>query len=111
MKNTRDISSDFHNIKFISLSLSALDIFGKPCEPFIDMCKELQFDKQHTDFMVRKLSTIIIRSTYYIFWIHDKPWTNPDLLIYLQLAENFHTKIYIPYTVSFLCQVCQMQVT
>ena len=28
-----------------------------------DMCKELKFDKHHIDFIVRKLSTIIIRST------------------------------------------------
>ena len=79
---TRDLSSDFHNIKFINLSLSALGIFGKSCEPFIDMCKELEFDKHHIDFIVRKLSTIIIRSTYYIFCMSNKPWTNPDLLIY-----------------------------
>ena len=47
---TRDLSSDFHKIKFINLSLSALGIFGKSCEPFIDMCKELEFDKHHIDF-------------------------------------------------------------
>ena len=79
---TRDLSSDFHNIKFINLSVSALGIFGKSCEPFIDMCKELEFDKHHIDFIVRKLSTIIIRSTYYIFCMRNKPWINPDLLIY-----------------------------
>ena len=79
---TRDLSSDFRKIKFINLSLSALGIFGKSWEPFIDMCKELEIDKQHTDFVVRKLSTIIIRSTYYIFCMRNKPWTNPDLLIY-----------------------------
>ena len=42
---TRGLSSDFHCVKFINLSLSALGIFGKSCEPFIDMCKELEFDK------------------------------------------------------------------
>ena len=30
---TRDLSSGFHNIKYINLSLSALRIFGKSCEP------------------------------------------------------------------------------
>jgi len=79
---TRDLSSDFHCVKFINLSLSDLGIFGKLCEPFVDMCKELEFDKQHADFIVRKQSTIIIRSTYYIFCMCNKPWTNPDLLIY-----------------------------
>ena len=42
---TRDLSSDFHNVKLINLSLSALGNFGKSCEPCIDMCKELEFDK------------------------------------------------------------------
>ena len=79
---TRDLSLDFHSVKFINLSLSALGIFGKSCEPFIDMCKELEFNKQHTDFIMRKLPAIIIRSTYYIFCMRNKPWTNPDLLIY-----------------------------
>ena len=69
----RDLSSDFHNIKFIILSLSFLGIFGKSCEPFIEMCKELEFDREHTDFIVRKLSTIIIRSTYYIFCMRAGP--------------------------------------
>ena len=78
---TRDLSSDFHSVKCISLSLSALGIFSKSCEP-LDMCKELEFGQQHTDFIVRKLSKIIIRSTYYIFYMRNKPWTNPGLLIY-----------------------------
>ena len=42
---TRDLSSDFYNIKFINLSLGALGIFGNSCDPFIDMWKELKFDK------------------------------------------------------------------
>ena len=79
---TRDLSSDFHSVTFINLSLSALGILGKSLKTFIDMCKELEFNKQHTDFIVRKLSTTIIRSTYYVFCMRNKPWTNPDLLIY-----------------------------
>ena len=79
---TRDILSGFNNIKFISLSLSVLGIFCKSCEPSIDICKELEFDKQHRYFIVRKLSVIILRSTYYMFFMLSKPWTNPDLLLY-----------------------------
>ena len=81
-KLTPDHSSHFHSVKFINLSLRALGILGKSCEPFIGKCKELKLDKQHTDFIVQKLSTIIIRSTYYIFCMRNKPWTNPDLPIY-----------------------------
>ena len=50
----RDLSLDFHNVKFITLSLSALGIFSKSSEPFVNMCKELEFDKQHTDLQCKK---------------------------------------------------------
>ena len=79
---TRDLSSDFHNMKCINLSLGALGNFGKSCEPFSKMCRVLEFDKQHTDSVVQKLSTIIIRSTYYILCMCNKSWINPDLLVY-----------------------------
>ena len=79
---TRDLLSDYHDVRFINLSLSALGIFRNSCEPFIDMFKELDFEKPHINFIVRKLTAIIIRLTYYIFCMRNKPWTNPDLLIY-----------------------------
>ena len=73
---TRDLSSNFHNIKF-----KCSRIFGKSYEPFIDMCKEMEFNTYQTDFIVRKVCTIIIQSTYYICCMRNKPWTNPDLLL------------------------------
>ena len=36
----------------------------------------------YTNYIITKLSTIIIRTTYYIFCMRNKPWTNPDLLSY-----------------------------
>ena len=85
----------------LSMSLRTLGIFGKPCKPFIDMNKEPEFHKQHTEFIVRKLSKISTKSKYYIFCMHNKPWSTSDLPIYYLLAGNFYTKIYIPYTVAF----------
>ena len=32
------------------------------------------------NYAVRKITAIIIQSTYYIFCMRNKPWTNPDLL-------------------------------
>jgi len=48
----------------------------------MDIYKEMEFDKQHTDFIVQKQSTIIIQCTYYTFCMRNKPWTNSGLLIY-----------------------------
>ena len=60
---THDVSSDYRNVRFINLSLNTLGIFGNSCEPFIDLCKELDFRKQHIKFKVPELTTIIIMST------------------------------------------------
>ena len=71
---TRDLLSEYHDVRFINLPLSALGIFGNSCGPFIDMLKELDFEKPHINFAVQKLTTIIIGSTYYIFCMRNKPW-------------------------------------
>ena len=80
----------------------------------MDMCKELEFDKQHTDFILQTLSTIIMRSTYYIFCMRSKLGLTLTFLYTNDLQKTFILKIYIPYRASFfifLCQVYQMQVT
>ena len=51
-------------------------------DSFIQMCSDLTIDKAHTNYIITKLSTIVIRTTYYIFCMRNKPWTNPELLSY-----------------------------
>ena len=77
-----DLSSDYHAIEFVNLSLSCLGIFGQSSDSFLKMCTELGFDNHHLNFIVSKLSTIIIRTTYYIFCMRNKSWCNPELLSY-----------------------------
>jgi len=82
MQLTRDLSSKYRSVNFINLSISSLGIFGKSCNSFIAMCNDLNIDKQNLNYALRKITAIIIRSTYYIFCMRNKPWTNPDLLTY-----------------------------
>ena len=82
MQLTRDLSSKYRSVNFINLSISSLGVFGKSCNSFIAMCNDLNIDKQNLNYALRKLTAIIIRSTYYIFCMRNKPWTNPDLLTY-----------------------------
>ena len=77
-----DLTSKYHHIKFANLSIGSLGIFGQSCDSLIQMCSDLTIDKAHTNYIITKLSTIIIRTTYYIFCMRNKPWTNPDLLSY-----------------------------
>ena len=83
MQLTRDLSSKYHGVKFINLSISSLGIFGKSCNSFMAiMCNDLNIDKQQLNYALRKITAIIIRSSYYIFCLRNKLWTNPDLLAY-----------------------------
>ena len=49
---------------------------------FIAMCDDLNIDKQQSNYALRKITAIIIRSSYYIFCMRNKPRANPDLLTY-----------------------------
>ena len=82
MQLTCDISSKYRSVNFINLSISSLGIFGKSFNSFIAMCNDLNIEKKTLNYALRKITAIIIRSTYYIFCMRNKPWTNPDLLTY-----------------------------
>ena len=77
-----NINSDYHTIEFVNLSMSCLGIFGQSSDSFLKMCTELGFDNHNLNFIVSKLSTMIIRTTYYIFCMRNKSWCNPELLSY-----------------------------
>ena len=68
--------------KFINLSTSSLGMFGQASESFFNMCKELGIEQSHLNYIAIKMTTIIIRTTYYIFCMRNKPWTDPELLSY-----------------------------
>ena len=77
-----DLTSKYRHVEFVNLSIGSLGIFGQSCDSFIHMCSDLTIDKVHTNYIIAKLSTIIIGTTYYICCMRNKPWTNPDLLSY-----------------------------
>ena len=71
MPKERDLvpqqSNKYANVKFISLLMSALCLFDKVTSDFIDMLTKLQFDAATKTYILRKLTTITIRTSYYIF--------------------------------------------
>ena len=67
------LNSQFCLVKFVNLSVSCLGIFGRSAESFIHMCKDLSINKDPLRFIIRKISNIIIRSTYFIFCRRNKP--------------------------------------
>jgi hypothetical protein len=60
--------------------LFSLGIFAEEFSTFLDMLESIGLDKNHQMYCVRKMMTIAIRTTYYIFCCRNKEWENPDLL-------------------------------
>ena len=83
-----DLTSKYRQVKFVNLSIGSLGICGQSCDSFIQMCSDVTIDKAHTNYIITKLTTIIIRTTHYILCMRNKPWTNPDLLSYEQSSFN-----------------------
>ena len=75
-----DQREKFKCVKFINLSISALGVFDNDSAAFLKMLEDMNLDKTHTKYPIKRITNIAIRSTYYIFCCRNKEWTKPDLL-------------------------------
>ena len=71
----KELKRKFNCIKFINLSVSALGVFDNESAAFIDMLERLDVNNNHVTYHIKKIITIVIRSTYYIFCCRNKEWT------------------------------------
>ena len=78
----KDLNCDYRQVQFVSLSISCLGIFGQSSDSFLEMCKCIGIDQSYLNYILNKISSIIIRTTYYIFCSRNKPWSNPELFSY-----------------------------
>ena len=76
----REQNEHFNRVKFVNLSISSLGVFAKECSSFIEMLNDLDFQKHHRNYCIRKMTTIAIRTTDYIFCCRNKEWMSPELL-------------------------------
>ena len=74
------LKSKYTDVKFVNLSISSLGIFGLSCSSFIEICDALAVDMGHRRYLISKLSSVVIRTSYYISCRGDKPWNCPELL-------------------------------
>ena len=76
----KQLDENFNEVNFINLSMSSIGIFAQECSTFLEMLGNVGLDKNYQTYCVRKMITIAIRSTYYIFCCRNKEWESPDLL-------------------------------
>ena len=67
-------------VKFVNLSLSSLGVFSDECSTFLDMMDDIGIDKKQQLYIIKKMTNIAIRATYYIFCCRNRNWHSPDLM-------------------------------
>ena len=73
-------SRKFTSVNLVNLSVSSLGVFDKECYSLLQMLNDIGLDKKHQEYCLKKITSLAIRTTYYIFCRRNKEWTNPDLL-------------------------------
>ena len=62
--------------------MSCLGVFANESISLLTMLDKLGFDKKQQDFSLKRMTTIAIRTTYFIFCCRNKEWNNPEPLSY-----------------------------
>ena len=62
--------------------MRVLGILDKCISEFHDMLADLPFHAATKNYILGKITTIAIRTSYYIFCRRNKEWPDPELLSY-----------------------------
>ena len=78
----KELSQGFESVIYVNLfMLGALGFIGKDSKNFYDLLKmTLKLEKDQISYLIKKITSCCIRTTYYIFCKKDKSWDKPDLL-------------------------------
>ena len=70
----------YKKVKFINVVMKTAGIYSKESDQFLKMLKDLNVDDTVVKYITSKLIEICIRSSYYIFCMRMKDWTDPELM-------------------------------
>ena len=81
-KNLIERLGNDYNVEYIDLSMGGIGIIGSDSKNIRKMFIELGLSTEETDYLVRKVINVCIRSTYYLFCRRNKEWEGPSLLVW-----------------------------
>ena len=81
-KLVKELKDHYKSVIFINISMSCLGVFANESRSLLTMFDKIGFNKKQQDFCVKRMTTIAIRTTYFIFCSRNKEWGNPTLLSY-----------------------------
>ena len=76
------LKTTYRKVKFINLSLGAIGVYSKSYGTFSDLLSDLEVDKAHSSYVLSKILDFCIQTTYYLFYLREKDWTDPLLLLW-----------------------------
>ena len=94
-KLVKELKDHYKSVIFINISMSCLGVFANESRSLLTMFDKIGFDKKQQDFCVKRMTTIAIRTTYFIF---NKQTKQENLRITLNLY------LYVPLTHQLRCK-------
>ena len=89
----QELSYNYHKVKFISISNSLLGIFGNSRDAYIQLYKNLDCEEKYLKYILKKVITTIIPTTYFIFSVceirHGLPRTSKLLTAKILLIPYY----------------------
>ena len=70
-------SQKYDAVKFVNVSMGTLGMFGTSCDTLFSMLNEIGSTQNQKDYVLKSMTNITIRCTYYILCMRDKPWNDP----------------------------------
>ena len=91
-----------HHVKFVNLSIGFVGIFGQSCDSFIQMCSDLTIDNAHINYIIDRLSTIIIRTLITYFACATNPGLTQTSYPTNSLLSAFNSSYWLFFSFLFI---------
>ena len=76
---TKRLEKDY-TVKYCDISMGAIGIIGTDSKDIQNTFENLGLSKEESDYLIRKIINVCLRTTYYIFCCRNKDWEAPSLL-------------------------------
>ena len=76
------MSRNYRCVEFVNLSMSSLGVLSDECSSFLVMMNDIDIDKKHQLYIIKKMINMALRAIYYIFCCRNRNWDSPDLMHY-----------------------------
>ena len=66
MNMVKDMRSNYRCVKFVNLSMSFLGVLSNECSGFLEMVTDIGIDKKQQHYIIKKMTSLVIRATFYL---------------------------------------------